>query len=110
MTTKAGGRIHTSLNSVSRKEIPPVLHPTIVFSRVFNGRLELDTGSVTITAKTLIVAERTNPLILICNQTMRIGKQRRVVVTFEIHRFFFETMTFCTEFSSFPQFMNHGMG
>ena len=109
MATEAGGRVNTRFNPVARKEITPVLHPTVILGRIFNRWLELDPRGMAITAKTLAVTDRTDPLILIGNQTVRIGKQRRMVVTFEINRFLIEPMAFGAELPSLPQFMNNGM-
>lgn len=110
VATETGSRINTPFNPVTRQEIAPVLNPTVVLGRIFNRWLELDPGCMAITAKTLAVADRTDPLILIGDQTVRIGKQRRMVVTFEIQRFLVEAMTFGAELPSLPQFMNHRMG
>lgn len=109
MATEAGGRIDTRFNPVPRKEITPVLHTTVVLGRIFDRWLELDPRGMAIAAKALAVTDRTDPLILISDQTVRIGKKRRMVVTFEIHRFLIEPMAFGTELPSLPQFMNNRM-
>ena len=109
MTSVAGDRIDSAIDPVTCEKITPVLHPPVVFGRVFNRRLKLDTAGMTITAKTLTVAECTDPLILVGHQSVRIGKQCCMIVTFVINRFFFEAMTFCAEFPSFPQFIHRGM-
>ena len=109
MTTVAGDGIDSAIDPVTCEKITPVLHPPVVFGRVFNRRLKLDTGGMTITAKTLTVAECTDPLVLVGHQSVRIGKQCSMVVAFVIKWFFFEAMTFRAEFPSFPQFIYQGM-
>lgn len=57
MATEAGDGIDTAIYPVTREKIAPVLHPPVVLGRVFNRRLKLDASGVTITAKTLTVAD-----------------------------------------------------
>lgn len=109
MTSVAGDGVDSAIDPVACKKITPVLHPPVVFGRVFNRGLKLYTGGMTITAKTLTVAECTDPLVLVGHQSVRIGKQRSMVVAFVIKRLFFEAMTSRAEFPSFPQFKNRGM-
>ena len=110
MTAETGGWIDTTFYPVSGKVIPPMLNPAIVFGRTFQRRLEFDVGGVAIAAKTVIMASSADTLILVCHQSMGIGKCGSVIIAFEINRFLFESMAFCAEFPSLSQFKKSRMG
>ena len=110
MTAETGSGIDTSFNPVACKIIPSVLHPAIVLGLIFQRRLELDAGGMAITAKALIMTHGTDALVLVRHHPVIICKQGCMIVTFKIKRFLFESMAFCAEFPSLPQFKKLRMG
>lgn len=63
-----------------------------------------------VAAKTLLVTERADPVVLIGDHAVVVGEQCCVVVTFKVDWFFLKAVAFGTEFPSLSQLVNFGMG
>lgn len=72
MTAETGRWIDPPFNPVTCKIIPAMLYPTVIPSLVLQGRFEFNAGGMAVVAKALGVTDRTDPLVLISHQTMRL--------------------------------------
>jgi len=83
MTTKTGGRVDPTVDTMTAEVIPAVRHTAGIVGLILERRFKLDPGGVAVVAEAGLVAECADPLSLIGGLTMTFTPGWTMDKTFE---------------------------